>query len=106
LPPSQRCADHGDHGSGANRPIEERHVAQHLELVECAKSGLTAIGAGKEKNRNVRPRRLRRKRVGEIVEPRIRERLLGEQNGACASGQLDTDIVHRVADLTADACAR
>ena len=106
LPPAQGCTHSAEDSGGANGPIEERHVAQHLEFVQRPKRCLTAVAAGKQKDRNVRPWWLPRQRFDKIVEPRVGERFLGEQNRACASGQLDADIVHRAADLTGDTCAR
>jgi hypothetical protein len=106
LPSTQRRTHRADDGGRANRSIEERDIAQHLEFVKRSERRLTAIAAGKQQDRDIRPRRLRRQCFGKIVEPRIRERLLGQQNGACSARQLETHVVHRVADVAGNAGAR
>ena len=92
---AQRGADRADHGRHADRPVEQRDVAHHLERAQRADRRLAPIVSGEEQQRHVRPGRLGLQRRRQLVDARVGQRLLGQEHGARALADFLAQLARR-----------
>ena len=99
LPAAQRRARRADQGVGVERPLEQDDVAEPGE--RAARRARPTADAARDQHdeREVRPGRLVRDPVGQGLERRPAERLLGDEGDARAPLQRFVEQLERVADL-------